>query len=438
MSDSTPIVDNPVWWLTTVTFIRLITSDRYLLTSLPLEDVGNHQQARIAADNAGNLHLVYLYSKQETVDSVRTKTETIYYSKFSGGIWSPPAVAYSFTTSLSRCPQILDLHLVVDNLLRPHILWLSSYGASPRIEMNNNDYLYIYHDGSSWTTPVNLTDSIRGDYMSKTLTWENGADLPVTVDGIESAITNGKLYVYKGPNMYEYNPSTNSWATKASYPGISLSRGGAGAINNLVHVVSGFESPVNIYDPSTDSWSTGSSIGTIRQYPGVIASGGVLYVMGGTNSSSEILSSIEIYDPGSNSWSIGTDMLRAREKMAIAAVNTDIYVFGGNTSGGTTNYIDVYDTTSDTWSTLGWGTGGAPFPTKSSWLGGSYDGNIYLYGADGPEDEVREFYLAEKLFRPMQFLDVGRRHAGGGMIGSKMYLAGGTNNALGQLTLFEI
>jgi N-acetylneuraminic acid mutarotase len=108
------------------------------------------------------------------------------------------------------------------------------------------------------------------------------ANMPVySGDGV-SGVINGKLYVLPGtcsgdnyPNpgfcaaepirkLYRYDPSTNTWATKASAPHFHK-HGAAGVINNKLYVVAGFHdfdpvASLDVYDPATNTWKTLASI----------------------------------------------------------------------------------------------------------------------------------------------------------------------------------
>jgi Kelch motif len=104
------------------------------------------------------------------------------------------------------------------------------------------------------------------------------ANMPVySGDGVTGVI-NGKLYVLPGtcsgdnyPNpgfcaaepirkLYRYDPSTNTWATRASAPHFHK-HGAAGVINNKFYVVAGFHdfdpvADLDMYDPATNTWKT--------------------------------------------------------------------------------------------------------------------------------------------------------------------------------------
>jgi hypothetical protein len=142
------------------------------------------------------------------------------------------------------------------------------------------------------------------------------ANMPViSGDGVTGVI-NGKLYVLPGTcaselypiagycaaepirKLYRYDPSTNTWATKASAPHFHK-HGAAGVINNKFYVVAGFHDfdPVaylDVYDPATNTWKTlapfpgggGGATGAVIQ--------GQLFVLAAGHAYA--------YNPATNKW----------------------------------------------------------------------------------------------------------------------------------------
>jgi N-acetylneuraminic acid mutarotase len=142
------------------------------------------------------------------------------------------------------------------------------------------------------------------------------ANMPVySGDGV-SGVINGKLYVLPGtcsgdnyPNpgfcaaepirkLYRYDPSTNTWATKASAPHFHK-HGAAGVINNKLYVVAGFHDfdPVanlDVYDPATNTWKTLASIPGGGGGANAAVIHGQLFVVGSGGAYA--------YNPATNKW----------------------------------------------------------------------------------------------------------------------------------------
>ena len=78
---------------------------------------------------------------------------------------------------------------------------------------------------------------------------------------------------------------------------------GVTAINSILYAVGGDQNAsggtvlatVEAYDPSTDSWTTKASMPTARWGLGVAAINGVLYAIGGVNNG--IRTEVEAYSP---------------------------------------------------------------------------------------------------------------------------------------------
>lgn len=142
------------------------------------------------------------------------------------------------------------------------------------------------------------------------------ASMPVYSGNGVTGVINGKLYVLPGTcsgdnypspgfcaaepvrNLYRYDPSTNTWATKASAPHFHK-HGAAGVINNKLYVVAGLHdfdpvADLDVYDPATNTWKTlapipgagGGANGAVIQ--------GQLFVVGSGGAYA--------YNPATNKW----------------------------------------------------------------------------------------------------------------------------------------
>jgi N-acetylneuraminic acid mutarotase len=66
-------------------------------------------------------------------------------------------------------------------------------------------------------------------YNPSTNSWVTKASLPATLTGLKGAVLQGKLYVVATQATYAYNPGTNSWAAKAPPPPNTAAQSGAAA-----------------------------------------------------------------------------------------------------------------------------------------------------------------------------------------------------------------
>ena len=142
------------------------------------------------------------------------------------------------------------------------------------------------------------------------------ANMPVISGRGVTGVINGKLYVLPGTcaselypiagycaaepirKLYRYDPSTNTWATRASAPHFHK-HGAAGVINNKFYVVAGVHdfdpvADLDMYDPATNTWKTlapfpgggGGAIGAVIQ--------GQLFVLAAGH--------VYAYYPATNKW----------------------------------------------------------------------------------------------------------------------------------------
>src|SRR5262249_10045612 len=92
---------------------------------------------------------------------------------------------------------------------------------------------------------------------------------------------------------------------------------------------------VEEYDPATNTWATKASMPTARSGLGVAAApNGNLYAIGGAGSTG-FLTTAEEYDPATNTWATKAPMPTARDRLGVAAApNGKLYATGGDGSAG--------------------------------------------------------------------------------------------------------
>src|SRR5207244_4039028 len=104
-------------------------------------------------------------------------------------------------------------------------------------------------------------------------------------------------------------------------------------VNGILYAVGGFGGgnmllgTVEAYDPSTNTWTTKASMPTPRANFAVGMVIGVLYAVGGN--STAVLGTTEAYDPVANSWATKASMPTARHSLGVGAVNGVLYALGG-------------------------------------------------------------------------------------------------------------
>src|SRR5439155_1569740 len=182
------------------------------------------------------------------------------------------------------------------------------------------------------------------------------------------AAVNGKVYAIGGTpdqsngpaTVEEYDPATNSWTNCAGLsstgcapmPTARYALGVATATNGKIYAMGGMvANAVEEYDPATNSWATKAPMPTGRAYLGVVAApNGKLYAIGGvdpggSSSPPSVFAKVEQYDPATNTWVSCPAMPTARAELGVAAAdNGKLYAIGGiNGTGATLATVEQFD-----------------------------------------------------------------------------------------------
>lgn len=142
-----------------------------------------------------------------------------------------------------------------------------------------------------------IASGVLYDPTTDSVTWI--PDMPTARAGLAVVtLANGNIFAIGGDvrtgsaNLFQsvvesYDPSTNTWSTKAPMPtprfGLAAAVGADGRIYAIGgYTYGGITDTVEIYDPSTDSWTTGPSLQTPRAYlAAAVDHGGNIYAIGG-------------------------------------------------------------------------------------------------------------------------------------------------------------
>jgi N-acetylneuraminic acid mutarotase len=219
------------------------------------------------------------------------------------------------------------------------------------------------------TSETLLKDLWQYDPISDT--WMQKADLPGVArrDAIAFAV-NGKGYVGTGmdnanalvgaklKDLWEYDPSTNSWTQKADFPG----SGGNGiyfatafSADNKGYVCGGkwgpslYSSQLWEYKPSTNQWIQRANFpGGFRYQLSSFAIGNQGYVGLGANQDT-YKKDFYRYNPGSNQWTQIADFIGNERGGACAFSMKDRGFICLGTNGGLLGDLIEYNTTLNTW-----------------------------------------------------------------------------------------
>lgn len=213
----------------------------------------------------------------------------------------------------------------------------------------------------------------NGTFYSKDLwqfdpshnSWSQKADLPGSQRISPVGFTlNGSGYIGLGwdPSMsqlsdfYKYDPAGNSWTQVASFPyGVYTSS--VFVLHDFAYVGLGYN-PYNKhvykYDPVNDSWTQVADLpGSARQSAIAFAIDTLGYMGSGTNGGSSFFSDFYAYHPGTNSWTPAASLPgQGRYGAAAFSFASKGYLgTGGNNAGYLTDFYS-YDPVTDSWTSV--------------------------------------------------------------------------------------
>ena len=209
-------------------------------------------------------------------------------------------------------------------------------------------------------------------YNIQTDTWSVGARAPRPRRSEPAAAVHGaSMYVLGGRRANvldafdQYSLNADAWT---SLPDMPTPRAGlaAAVVGPAVYAIGGRVQPggpcsqeaggqlatVERFDVTTETWTTVASLPRARSDLAAAAFGGRIYVFGGCrvgNQGTRFLDRVDVYDPSTDSWSTApTDLPTARAAMYSVAVRAGIvHVLGGWAGGGPLGVHEVYSPSQD-------------------------------------------------------------------------------------------
>jgi PKD repeat protein len=239
------------------------------------------------------------------------------------------------------------------------------------------------------------------EYDPVTNSWTSKANFPGTARAYATGFTIGtKGYYGTGSDIngfykdfWEYNSLTDTWVQKRDFPGVARSMANAFAIGNkgylgigwagnYYHLIDLWE-----YNPLSDTWVQK------RDFPGIkrIRSAGFSimnkgYITSGQDTTSAYLYDLWEYNPASNSWVRKADLLASGRMLPIGiGIGDKGYVGLGSTSGYFNDFWE-YNPSNNTWTQLANFGGAARWKAISFVIGlkmfvgaGQGSGGTYYY-----------------------------------------------------------
>jgi len=309
----------------------------------------------------------------------------------------PVGFATIITSAAGFVSQSVSLNLVAES--NTHDIVLVPAGAwgqrAPLIEANSelalaelNGKLYLLGGYPS----SRVTARTVQVYDIATNQWSLGPQLPQPNNHGMAASVNGKIYLIGGQTsdvselgyqntVYELDPSTGMWATRAPMP-TARGAGVAVVLNGKIYVAGGRPPHGNdfaVYDPAADSWQVLPNLPTQRNHLTGAAINGRIHVLGGRQGHglSPLMTAVhEVFDPQTNTWTTAAPMLRASSGMNGVMARGCFHVWGGEGPAGMFPDHDFYDPRTNTWARL------APMPVPVHGVYGSafVDNLIWVTG----------------------------------------------------------
>lgn len=165
---------------------------------------------------------------------------------------------------------------------------------------------------------------------------------------------------------------------------------------------------------------------TARHSSSVTVIGNLIYVIGGSLGTTNT-NIVEVYDITTNSWSTKASMNSIRCEFVTATVNGKIYAIGGNNNFGAVNTVEEYNPATNTWTTK------ANMPTARSLMSGSVINNqIYVVGGWPGNIATLEVYNPATNTWVTKASCTQARQQINGTVGfnGKLYFIGGKNNVM--------
>jgi hypothetical protein len=271
------------------------------------------------------------------------------------------------------------------------------------------------------------------EYSPATKAWKNLGNTPVEINHFQALSLHGLVYVICAlngafphevpiPNMYIYDPLSDTWVKGMAIPAARL-RGSAGVAvyNDKIYVALGIKDGhsagwvpyLDEYDPATGGWKALPDAPRERDHFQTAIAGGKLYALGGRRSNWKVnnvldifadLEKVDVYDIAKGSWSTlpaaSNHPLPRSGSVNIALGDEIIVAGGGSTSNGTLAHKETHalNTLTNAWRVL------APLNTGRQVLGGVLNNQgIYLASGSGGSGgspvltDMEVFFMADSL-----------------------------------------
>ena len=202
--------------------------------------------------------------------------------------------------------------------------------------------------------------------------WDKVTEHP-TQEGLYASsgnVVNNKAYIAFGAwisgvvtnNLYEYDPASNTWVQKQSFPGLARYGCATFVVGNIIYYAAGSEGGMPYlnelwaYDTQANTWAQKASIPTAtgRIHATGFGVNNKGYVLGGgIDNQANYTSELWEYTPSTDQWALKNSIPVTNPKRVAAVsfvVNNKAYICGGANAGA--SYLNdtwEYDSILDKW-----------------------------------------------------------------------------------------
>lgn len=200
--------------------------------------------------------------------------------------------------------------------------------------------------------------------------WSKVGDMPEIRQAHTVNELNGKIYVVGGSNTETsslpttalvYNIASKEWSQILLHNNKNRNCHCSCVVDGKLYVIGGNDglstlTTMDMYDPNTGEWTSKSPMSTDRGLTACAAIDDKIYVMGGMRVVGsayyyEGFSTAEVYDTKTDTWTTLADMPTKRWGLSSTSFKGKIYVFGGRSLGLPYSSIEIYDPQTNTWTT---------------------------------------------------------------------------------------
>jgi uncharacterized delta-60 repeat protein len=279
------------------------------------------------------------------------------------------------------------------SVIQGFIAWNWNGGPGPQFarvtfeqSLDNVNYTPLGNgtwDGSNWrlsgiTLPTDQNLYIRARGYSRS-GYSSGSE------SITESVRNAFLHSLSSPTATPTNTPTDtptpdpcSWSQAAPFP-IPIVAEAAVTVGGNIYTFGGVSAQAytaNSYKFDGAFWTPIAPLPTLLSNASAVTDGTDIYIVGGINGSGVPQSSAYRYNVGSNSYVSLSPSPTATWNQAAVYLNGKIYKFTGTGFGGPTNALDIYNLSTNTW------TSGAFYPSSLSFVSG-FTQNGFVYGGGG-------------------------------------------------------